>query len=53
MSPQITQGMLSGISDLKTSHNFVIIPSKDEYYMKKNIIACGLSVFLKKYLPDL
>lgn len=53
ISPEITQGMLSGINDLKTSDNFVILPSAEDYPIRKNIIACGLTVFLKKYLPGI
>jgi hypothetical protein len=52
-SPQITTGMLSGISDLKTSRNFIIIPKEEDYPIRKNIIACGLKIFLRKYLGDL
>ncbi len=52
LSPVVTPGMLSGISDMKTPDNFIIMPIKDEYPVKKNIIACGLPVFLKKYLPE-
>ncbi len=54
LSPEITKGMLSVIDDLKTSDNFVIIPSQDDDYpIKKNIVGCGLNIFLEKYLPEL
>ena len=49
-SPQVSKGFLQSIIDLKTTRNFIITPSGDDYLTKDKINICNLSAFLKKQL---
>ena len=49
-SPTITKSLKIAIDDLKTTKNFIIIPGTDEFPLRKDIVVCGVSTFIKNYL---
>lgn len=51
-SPTITKSIKIAIDDLKTGKNFIIIPTTEEFRLRKDIVVCGLTTFPKKYLLD-
>jgi predicted AAA+ superfamily ATPase len=48
--PQVSKGFLQSITDLKTKHNFIVIPSGDSYKTKEKITICNLSEFITEQL---
>jgi len=49
-SPSVTKSMKIAIDDLKTEKNFIIIPSTEQFYLRKDIIVCSLETFLDQYI---
>ncbi len=45
-APQVSKGFIQSITDLKTKHNFILMPSGDSYQTKDKIDICNLSDFL-------
>lgn len=53
-SPKKTRSLTLAINDLKTKHNFIIIPNCDESFpLSENLIACSLSQFIDKHLSTI
>ncbi|MBI3510541.1 MAG: ATP-binding protein [Bacteroidetes bacterium] len=53
-SPSKTKSMTEGIKDLRTTHNFIIIPGNDATWkMSERVLVCNLQEFLDRYLPAL
>ncbi len=52
-SPQISKGFYQAIADLKTLHNFVIIPNGEAYVSKEKTKVVSLSDFVFKHLAKL
>jgi predicted AAA+ superfamily ATPase len=52
-SPQLTKGNFQAIEDLKSSNNFIITPSSDDYLFKEHLRVCSLKAFILYYLPVL
>jgi predicted AAA+ superfamily ATPase len=52
-SPQISKGFFQTIEDLKTTHNFIVIPSGESYKIKDVATVASISLFLNKYLNKL
>lgn len=53
-SPKKTRSLTLAINDLKTKHNFIIIPCCDESFpLSENLIACNVSQFINTHLPGL
>lgn len=49
-APQITRSFANAIEDLKTSRNFIIIPSGDSYRLREDVTVCSLKDFIGKEL---
>lgn len=52
-SPRLTKGNINAIEDLKAPANYIITPSSDDYFIKKDIRVCSLNSFINNYLPTL
>jgi predicted AAA+ superfamily ATPase len=52
-APQISKGFYQSIADLKTTHNFVLMPAGDSYPNKEKVIYCNISEFINKHLNRL
>lgn len=52
-SPKTSKGMLQAFEDLKTTQNFIITPTTDDYLITKNIRVCNLFDFLSKHLNQI
>jgi hypothetical protein len=52
-SPKLTKGYTTSIEDLKSSRNYIIIYNQVEYPIRKDIIVCGMEMFLKKFLNEI
>jgi uncharacterized protein len=52
-SPKLSKGYMSSIEDLKCTNNFIIIYDEVEYPIRKDIIVCGVKVFLKKFIDKI
>lgn len=53
-SPSISRGLRESISDLKTEHNYILVPGKtDAYFAESNIKVMALEAFLKKEIQKL
>jgi uncharacterized protein len=52
-SPNLERGFYESLNDLKTKHNFVIVPkSNTNYLVKNNIRVLDLLSFISSYLPQ-
>lgn len=52
-APKCTRSLTQAIIDLKPTMSFIITPGQDDFVLKDGLQACGLSVFLEKYLPNI
>ena len=53
-SPKKTRSLTLAINDLKTKHNFIIIPHCEETFsLSENLIVCSVSQFINIHLPGL
>ena len=52
-SPRPGKSMLQCITDLATDRNFIIVPAQIDFPVHASVRACGLNIFLQKYLPAL
>ncbi len=52
-APQVSKGLYEVIEDLKTKHNYVIIPSSDGFPIAKNLSCYNLTDFIIRILPEL
>ncbi|TVR75947.1 MAG: ATP-binding protein [Chitinophagaceae bacterium] len=52
-APKITKGFHQGIKDLKTKHNYIIVPESEKYPLKHHVSVCGLKVFLESELQNI
>ena len=52
-SPTLSKGFFVCLEDLKTSQNFVVIPSGERYRKGKNVSVCNLRDFLLNLLPKI
>ena len=50
-SPQVSRGFYEVINDLKTTQNFVIIPSGDAFPIRENVYCYSLTEFIRKIMP--
>ncbi|MCD4791602.1 MAG: ATP-binding protein [Bacteroidales bacterium] len=51
-SPKVTKSLVTGINDLQTEKNFIIVPNSEDYLIRENIRVCNITDFIIKYLPD-
>lgn len=51
-SPKVTKSLVTGINDLQTKKNFIIVPNSEDYLIRENIRVCNITDFIMKYLPD-
>jgi len=47
-APKVTKGLINGIDDLKTDHNYIVIPTKESYPIKDNILVCGIEYLIEQ-----
>ncbi len=52
-SPRMTKGNTLAIATLKSQQNFIITPSADDYFIKKNVRVCSIKQFINTYLPEI
>lgn len=52
-APIVSKGFYQSIQDLKTKHNYIVIPYGESYQTKEKITICSLQEFLKDYLKQL
>jgi hypothetical protein len=52
-APHVSKGFIQSITDLKTKHNFILMPAGEEYQTKDKIHICNLSDFLNNILIQL
>ncbi|MCF6365356.1 MAG: ATP-binding protein [Bacteroidales bacterium] len=53
-NPKISKGFICSTETLKTTQNYIIIPTQNEdYKIKENITVCGFDIFLDKYLINI
>ena len=52
-SPQVSKGFYQTIGDLKTKHNYVVIPSGDSYVVHEKTTVCSLGEFVSVHLGQL
>jgi len=52
-SPQVSRGFYEVIKDLKTSQNFVIMPSGDSFPINEQTSCYNLTEFIQKIIPKL
>lgn len=50
-APKLTKSLINSVEDLNCTHNYIITPNSDNYFLKKDIRVCSLSEFLFEYLP--
>jgi len=48
-----SRGNTQAIQNLQTTNNFILIKDEDDYLLSKNFRVCGLTSFIRKYLPEL
>lgn len=48
-SPKLSKGLKQSFTDLGTTHNFIITPESDDYFIAEGIRVCNLEVFLNEY----
>jgi len=46
-----SKGNSEAISTLQTIKNFVLVKDDVDYLLSNSMRVCGLSIFIKKYLP--
>ena len=51
-SPKISKSLSIAVEDLQTKHNYIIIPTKDNYQLRKDITVCGLKEFLERLVAE-
>ena len=47
-APQLTRSFINAIDDLKTSRNYIIIPSGESYRIREDITVCSLRDFISR-----
>ena len=52
-APDVTKGFYHSVADLDTRHNYVVIPSEEDYPHRADVQVTGLLPFLERHLPDL
>jgi len=52
-APKVTKSLLTGIEDLKTKKNYIVVPSSEPYPAKNDILVCGVEAFISNYLKTI
>jgi hypothetical protein len=52
-SPKVTKGLKNSIDDLKTSRNYIICITDEDYPIAANITVCNIFSFVENHLQTL